>query len=122
MTKDKNVSEKELEALVRSLAEAWGLTPSQRDIESGRDIRTFRSSFNCRSQRTSSDQEKVARSRHARPRRAKISSYRVYGSRSVRAIDYFPFDPSYLFCGVGSVPNYKKKRFARLRNRVSLVG
>ena len=59
--------------------------------------------------------------KRTRTQREVVSSPRKYDSPKVRAIGFYPFDPSYLFCGVGSVSNYKKKRFGRLWNRVSLV-
>ena len=63
------------------------------------------------------------RPRRTRTLQIKVSSHRNYNSsRNVSAVGFYPYDPSYLFCGAGSVPNYKKKRFARLRNRVSLIG
>ena len=51
-----------------------------------------------------------------------VSSYRGYDGRKVNARDFYPHDPSYYFTGEGSVLNYKKKRYARLRHRVSLIG
>ena len=60
--------------------------------------------------------------KHIRTRRVTVSSDQENSSRNVIATGFYPYDPSYIFCGVGSVPNYKKKRFARLRQRVSLIG
>ena len=121
MTRKHRKRDMELQAQVRRLAEAWGLTPSQRDIDKGGGVRTFRSSRECFPQHSSSDRKNRTGSKFTRPRRIKKSSHWEYERRRISAIGYFPFDPSYLFCGTGSVRNYKKKRFGRLRNRVSLV-
>lgn len=122
MTTKSHIRDREFQGQVRRLAEAWGLTPSQRDINKGGGVQTFRSSCRCFPQRSSSGRKNRTGSRNARPRRIKASSYIEYESRRISAARYFPFDPSYLFCGTGSVQNYRKKRFGRLRNRVSLVG
>lgn len=60
--------------------------------------------------------------RRTQTQREIVSSDQEDVSPKVSDLDFYPFDPSYLFTGMGSVSNYKKKRFARLRNSVSLVG
>lgn len=122
MTTRNRISDREFQAQVRRLAEVWGLTPSQRDISKEGGVQTFRSSCKCFPQRSSSGRKKGTGSKNTRPRRIKSFSYIEYESRRINAVRYFPYDPSFLFCGAGSVPNYRKKRFGRLRNRVSLVG